>query len=51
MKQHFDRLIKSIFNPFHGTGVFLYFQKYIRKPEVPGSFQGGIEGDQLYEMG
>ena len=35
-----DIFVKTIFNPFHGTGVFLYFPKYIRKPEVPRCFQG-----------
>ena len=32
--QHFDVFDKHNFNPFHGTGVFLYFLKYIRKPEI-----------------
>ena len=32
--QHFDVFVKHNFNPFHGTGVFLYFLKYIRKPEI-----------------
>ena len=29
-----DIFVKSIFNPFRGTGVFLNFVKYIRKSEV-----------------
>ena len=29
-----DIFVKNIFNPFPGTGLFLYFLKYIRKPEV-----------------
>ena len=29
-----DIMVKNTFNPFHGTGVFLYFPRYIKKPEV-----------------
>ena len=37
--------IKNIFNQFHGTGLFLYFLKYIRKPEPKFSwwFQGTLK--------
>ena len=35
--------VKNIFNPFRGTGVFLYFLKYIRKPEVAWCFQGALK--------
>ena len=38
--QHSDTIVKNIFNPFYGTGVFLYFLKYIRKPEVAHVFGG-----------
>ena len=43
--QHFaDIFVKNIFNTFHATGLFLYFLKYIRKPEVSWSFQGTLKG-------
>ena len=42
--QHFDIFVKIIFNPFHGTGVFLFFPKYIRKLEVAWCFQGALTG-------
>ena len=29
-----DIFVKNIFKPFHDTGLFLYFLKYIRKREV-----------------
>ena len=32
-------LVKNIFNPFHGTDIFLYFLKYIIKPKVSWCFQ------------
>ena len=38
-----DIFVKNIFIPFHGTGLFLYFLKYIRKPEVSWCFQGGLK--------
>ena len=38
-----DIFIKNIFNPFHGTGLFIYFLKYIRKPEVSWCFQGELK--------
>ena len=41
--QHFDIFVKNIFNPFHGTGVFLYFPKYIRKPEAAWCFHVALK--------
>ena len=38
-----DIFVKNIFNPFPGTGLFLYFLKYIRKPEVSWCFQGALK--------
>ena len=38
-----DICVKNIFNPFPGTGLFLYFLKYIRKPEVFWCFQGALK--------
>ena len=35
--------VKNIFNPFHGTSLFLYSLKYIRKPEVLWCFQGALK--------
>ena len=35
--------VKNIFNPFPGTGLFQYFLKYIRKPEVSWCFQGTLK--------
>ena len=29
-----DIFVKNVFNPFHGTGLFLYSLKYMRKPEI-----------------
>ena len=29
-----DIFVEKVFNPFHGTSLFLYSLKYIRKPEV-----------------
>ena len=29
-----DVFVENIFNLFHGIGLFLYYLKYIRKPEV-----------------
>ena len=37
-----DIFVKNIFNPFHGTGFFLYFLKYIRKSEVSWCFQRAL---------
>ena len=33
------KTVENIFNPFHGTGLFLYSLKYMKKPEVSWSFQ------------
>ena len=42
--QHYpDKFVKNIFNPFHGTGVFVYPLKYIRKPEVSWCIQGTLK--------
>ena len=41
--QYFDIFVKNIFNPFHGTGIFLYFLKYIRKPEVSCFFLAALK--------
>ena len=42
--QHFaDTFLKIIFNSLSSTGLFLYFLKYIRKPEVSLSFQGALK--------
>ena len=38
-----DIFIKNIFNPFPGTGLFLYFLKYIRKSEVSWYFRGALK--------
>ena len=38
-----DIFVNNIFNLFHGTGVFLYFLKYIKKPEVAWCFQGVLK--------
>ena len=34
--------VKNIFNSFPDTVLFLYFLKYIRKPEVSWYFQGAL---------
>ena len=31
MNKSTDIFVKNIFNPFHGTGLFLYSLKYMRK--------------------
>ena len=38
-----DIFVKNIFNQFPGFGLFLYFMKYIRKPEVSWYFQGALK--------
>ena len=38
-----DIFVKNIFNPFPGTGFFLYFLKYIRKLDVFWCFQGALK--------
>ena len=38
-----DIFVKNIFNPFPGTSLFLYFLKYMRKPEVAWCFQGALK--------
>ena len=38
-----DIFVKNIFNPFHGIDAFLYFLKYIRKPEIAWCFQGALK--------
>ena len=42
-QQSADIFVKNIFNPFHGTGLFLYFLKYIRKPEVFWFYQEALK--------
>ena len=38
-----DIFVKNIFNLFHGIGLFLYFSKYKRKPEVSWCFLGALK--------
>ena len=35
-----DIFVKNIFNPFHGSGLFLYYLKYIRNQRFPDVFRG-----------
>ena len=34
-----DIFVKNIFNPFNGTGLFLYYLKYIRSQRFPNVFR------------
>ena len=38
-----DIFVKNILNPFPVIGLFLYFLKYIRKPEVSWWFLGALK--------
>ena len=45
-----DICVKNVFNPFHGTDLFLYFLKYMRKPEVSWCFQGALKESSAIKL-
>ena len=45
-----DIFVKNIFNPFHGSGLLLYFLKYIGNSRGFLMITGGTERDQCHEM-
>ena len=46
-----DIFIRNIFNPFHGTGLFLILPEIHQETIDFRMFLGGIEGDLCHEMG